>query len=96
MPIALLAKYWPHWQAVKRADGLDHARARDGCFSAAVAHFYGDLLDGLIIDKADEALAKGWKGPGIHITDTIMCDQKDKTRLAGETVRFIENLRRCL
>jgi LPPG:FO 2-phospho-L-lactate transferase len=63
---------------------------------AAVAHFYGDLLDGLIIDKADEALAKGWKGPGIHITDTIMCDQKDKTRLAGETVRFIENLRRCL
>ncbi|HLG88569.1 MAG TPA: 2-phospho-L-lactate transferase [Alphaproteobacteria bacterium] len=55
---------------------------------AAVAAFYGELLDGLVIDRADEALAEGWHGPAIHITDTIMRDRNDKATLAAETLRF--------
>jgi LPPG:FO 2-phospho-L-lactate transferase len=59
---------------------------------AAVAAFYGDLLDGMVIDKADEALAEGWNGPAIHVTDTIMRDRDDKARLAAETLRFAAGL----
>lgn len=58
---------------------------------AGIASFYGSLLDGLVIDKADEALAEGI-GPAIHVTDTMMRDRGDKIRLAGEVVRFAEEL----
>ena len=60
---------------------------------AAVAAFYGDLLDGLVIDNADEALADRWNGPPILVTDTIMRDRRDKARLAAETMRFATGLR---
>lgn len=60
---------------------------------AAVAAFYGDLLDGLVIDNADEGLAETWHGPALHVTDTIMRDRQDKARLAAETLRFAAGLK---
>jgi LPPG:FO 2-phospho-L-lactate transferase len=57
-----------------------------------IAAFYGDLLDGLVIDRTDEALAKEDIGPALHVTDTIMRDRGDKVRLAGEVVNFATEL----
>ncbi|CAI10694.1 conserved hypothetical protein (plasmid) [Aromatoleum aromaticum EbN1] len=59
---------------------------------AGLASFYGDLLDGLVIDRADAALAEGLAGPAIMATNTLMRDDADQERLARETLHFASRL----
>ena len=60
-----------------------------------VARLYADLLDGIIIDQEDTALAGRISAElhlRVHVTDTVMRDATDRQRLARETLRFAEQL----
>jgi LPPG:FO 2-phospho-L-lactate transferase len=59
---------------------------------AGVAGFYGDLLDGFVIDGADAALADAIAGPRILVTDTWMRSDDDRQRLAREVTAFAATL----
>ncbi len=65
-----------------------------------VARHYADrypgLLDGLLIDRADEAQAASIEALGIRAlaTSAIMQDDADRARLAGEVLGFAAELRR--
>jgi LPPG:FO 2-phospho-L-lactate transferase len=56
------------------------------CSGAGVASFYGDLLDGMVVDDQVDGL------PTLH-TDLRMSDQAGRARLAAETLKFAEALR---
>jgi LPPG:FO 2-phospho-L-lactate transferase len=56
------------------------------CSSAGVAAFYGDLLDGMVVDDQVDGL------PTLH-TDLRMADAENRARLAAEVLRFAEALR---
>lgn len=58
---------------------------------AGLAAYYDGLLDGLVIDDADQ----GDLPPGIAIlaTDTLMRDAADQRSLAADTVAFAHSLR---
>ncbi|EPZ14814.1 hypothetical protein M622_04995 [Thauera terpenica 58Eu] len=58
----------------------------------AIAHHYGDLLDGFILDVRDAAL-QGHITVPVHITDTLMLSAADRTRVAAETLGFAATLR---
>lgn len=58
---------------------------------AGLASWYGGLLDGLVIDRADADDAV--EGLSLHITDTLMRDGDDRRRLAAETLDFARSLR---
>jgi hypothetical protein len=55
-----------------------------------VAHFYGDLLDGIV---GDEELGPG--GPASLVTDTRMDDALARARLAERTLAFAASLARA-
>ncbi|HET9111577.1 MAG TPA: 2-phospho-L-lactate transferase [Ktedonobacterales bacterium] len=61
-----------------------------------VARWYGDLLDGLVLDDTDAALALEVEALGVRplVTRTIMRDHADRERLARETLDFAATLRR--
>jgi LPPG:FO 2-phospho-L-lactate transferase len=59
---------------------------------AAIAGHYGELLDGLVIDRADEADARALS-LAVRATRTLMADDEDRLRLAGETLAFADELR---
>ena len=56
----------------------------------AIAEYYRDFLDGLIIDRADEHEAEAIEGLGIKvkITDTVMRSMQDREKLAETTLEF--------
>lgn len=60
-----------------------------------IARHYHSLIDGLLIDEADRALAPSIAGLGlqVHVTDTIMRDSESRRRLAAETIAFASRLR---
>jgi LPPG:FO 2-phospho-L-lactate transferase len=63
-----------------------------------VARYYAELfgLDGMVVDKADEALSSRIEaelGVSVHVTDTIMFDRSRARRLAEEVLRFAGALR---
>ena len=58
----------------------------------AIAHHYGELLDGFILDVRDAAL-QGHITVPVHITDTLMLSAADRTRVASETLGFAATLR---
>ena len=59
-----------------------------------VARLYADLLDGLVIDNEDAALAPAIEALGLRtlVTQTIMGDADDRQRLAAETLAFARSL----
>ncbi len=59
-----------------------------------VARWYGKLLDGLVLDELDAALAPEIAALGIRplVTQTIMRDHADRARLAHETLDFAASL----
>lgn len=59
---------------------------------AGLSSFYGDLLDGMVIDRADADLADSLSGPAALVTDTLMRDDGDQERLARETIDFARSL----
>jgi LPPG:FO 2-phospho-L-lactate transferase len=61
-----------------------------------VARLYAGLLDGLVIDEADAALAPAIEALGlrVQVTGTIMGDEADRERLAREALAFAASLRK--
>lgn len=59
--------------------------------SAAIVDHYAGLLSGLVIDTADAAEAEELVLP-VGVAATLMRDDADKVRLAGETLRFVATL----
>ena len=59
---------------------------------AGLASYYGGLLDGIVIDRADGDAQV--PGTALHVTDTLMHDFDDQRRLAGETLDFARSLNR--
>lgn len=57
----------------------------------AVARYYGDLLDGYVLDRADAALAPDLGLPSLA-TATVMKTDEDKRRLAAEVLAFARQL----
>ena len=57
----------------------------------AIADYYRDILDGLVIDRRDkhEAAAIEKLGIGVKITNTVMKSEQDRERLAETTLDFI-------
>ncbi len=55
-----------------------------------VADFYGNRVDGWVIDAADAALAPALRsrGQAVFITDALMRDEADRARLAAEVLDF--------
>ncbi len=60
-----------------------------------VAEYYGDLLDGFVIDEADADQAKDIERMGIavHVTRTIMHSLQDRIDLARTTLEFAARLK---
>jgi LPPG:FO 2-phospho-L-lactate transferase len=60
-----------------------------------VCDFYGDRVDGWVIDRADAALepALRSRGKAVLLTDALMRDEGDRARLATETVALAERIR---
>lgn len=55
--------------------------------STAIARHYDGLIDGMMIDVADASEA-GSIGVPVEVRPTLMRDDADKTRLAGEALQF--------
>lgn len=60
---------------------------------AGIARHYRGLLDGLVIDRADEALAAELGRLPVLVTNTLMKSAADKQRLAAEVLKFARSLR---
>ena len=62
--------------------------------SVAVARHYGGLLDGLVIDRADEAEAPAIRSLSVaaQVTATVMKSDDDRVRLARDTLAFAAEL----
>ena len=60
----------------------------------AVARHYGSLLDGMVIDVADESLAPTIEaeGPRVAVTGTVMNSAADRAGLAEAVVQFAKTL----
>jgi len=60
----------------------------------AVADYYGDLLDGFVIDESDAFQAEAIEALGIKtlVTPTIMNDLGDRIDLAQQVVKFSASL----
>lgn len=74
--------------SVKGPLGKMLAERGHGVSNAAIAHHYGDLLDHLLIDHADEADVSGLQARGLKVTvtNTMMRDAADRERLAQEVL----------
>lgn len=61
----------------------------------SVAEFYGDLLDGMVVDEADADLADELRDTGLNVlvTGTVMRSDADRKRLAAETLDWLDDLR---
>lgn len=62
--------------------------------AAAVAGYYGELLDGFVIDECDRAQASWAESSGARcrVTGTVMTTLDDKVRLAREVLAFVQDL----
>ena len=62
----------------------------------AVAAYYGDLLDGFVIDHADakDADAIESLGPAVRVTHTIMTGMPERVALARDVLQFAATLSR--
>jgi LPPG:FO 2-phospho-L-lactate transferase len=59
--------------------------------AAAVAHRYGDLLDGYVIDHEDASAANGLGIP-VTVAHTLMLTLEDRERLAREVLATVDAL----
>jgi LPPG:FO 2-phospho-L-lactate transferase len=63
--------------------------------ATAVAQYYGDLIDGFVIDNVDAGLQSEIEALGIACitTQSIMKTQQDKTALANICVDFAATIK---
>jgi len=59
--------------------------------SVSIAHHYGDLINGFIIDQCDAKVADEIEVP-VRITETLMTSLESKTALAQAVLAFAEQL----
>ena len=59
--------------------------------SAGIARYYGDLIDGFVLDTADAELAAGISCP-THVTNTVMESLGDREQLARTCLSFAASL----
>ncbi|SCW47237.1 LPPG:FO 2-phospho-L-lactate transferase [Sphingobium faniae] len=78
-------------QAVKGPAAKIMAELGIAATAAAVAAHYGDLIDGLVIDSADENPIAD-EGATLFATDILMRDSADQQRLAREVLDFARRL----
>ena len=59
-----------------------------------VANHYQDLIDGLIIDNTDVEYVQAIESSGIKVkvSNILMNNNDDKTRLAEEAIEFLNEL----
>lgn len=57
-----------------------------------VVAYYGDLLDGVVIDQVDQNLTGQAKWLPVLVTRTLMMSPDDKIRLAGEVLEWVGRL----
>ncbi|WP_018991341.1 2-phospho-L-lactate transferase [Aromatoleum toluclasticum] len=57
-----------------------------------IVRYYGDLLDGFVLDVRDAHLQERIALP-VHVTDTLMRTPQDRVRVARETVDFAKHLK---
>lgn len=62
------------------------------CSAAGVAEFYGDLVDGFVVDNADAELAESIPASRLLVTDTIMSGDGAAARLASDVLAFASRL----
>ena len=60
-----------------------------------VAEWYGDLLDGMVIDEQDSPQAARIEALGMRalVTNTVMASAADRVRLARDVLQFASTLR---
>jgi LPPG:FO 2-phospho-L-lactate transferase len=63
-----------------------------GVTQESVAGFYGDLLDGFVIDERDAGSVARITGPRIKVTQTLMRDNEAKAALARQVLDFARTL----
>lgn len=75
--------------AAQMLAGLGHDVSAYG-----VAAIYAGIIDGLIIDRVDAALAPRIEalGMSVHVTDTVMRSDDDRAQLARESLAFAQKL----
>ena len=56
-----------------------------------IVRYYGDLLDGFVLDVRDAHLQERIALP-VHVTDTLMRTPQDRVRVARETLAFASRL----
>lgn len=78
-------------QAVKGPAGKIMAELGLTASAAALGDIYRGLIDGLVVDETD---AGAEAGVPLCVTDTLMRDDADQTRLARETLAFAAGLKR--
>ncbi|NKB21402.1 MAG: 2-phospho-L-lactate transferase [Alphaproteobacteria bacterium] len=83
-------------QAVKGPAAKMMAELRLPVSPLGIAQHYGELIDGLVIDKQDSNLADEIRaaGIGVHVTNTLMKSAEDESNLAQETLKFATTLAR--
>jgi hypothetical protein len=59
-----------------------------------IANHYENLIDGLIIDNTDEEYIQAIESSGIKVkvSNILMNNNDDKTRLAEEAIEFLNEL----
>lgn len=57
-----------------------------------LASYYGELLDGVVIDQVDRDLVSQVVGVPVLVTQTLMLSAEDKTRLAGDVLEWVGRL----
>jgi LPPG:FO 2-phospho-L-lactate transferase len=64
------------------------------CSAYGIARYYSGLIDGIVIDRADEMLASPIRDLGIEVAveATVMKTDEDKTSLARKTLAFAERI----
>ena len=67
----------------------------DEVSALGVARLYADVIDGMVIDNGDAALAERMRDElqlRVYVTDTIMRSAEDRQRLAMETLHFAQEI----
>jgi LPPG:FO 2-phospho-L-lactate transferase len=76
-------------KAVKGPTAKILTELKKDCTPLTIARHYRDLIDGLIIDRADRYSAAALPVP-VRVTDTLMRTLEDRERVASECVAFAE------
>jgi LPPG:FO 2-phospho-L-lactate transferase len=76
-------------QAVKGPAAKLMAELNLDATAEGVARYYGNLIDGLVVDHADRG---AHIGPKILVTNSLMVTSEDRTRLAGKILGWVKSL----